>query len=155
MSGDDSATTPRAPRPGDPFAQPTEPAPRPPRIKRKKGHRFFLFLLLGGGALVLASLLLVFTGRGLIFQFYKDFYLPRGIPEALPPDYPVEKARRLLTALETYFELAEERKGIDNDASLRMLERIETAMADGALTDEEVDELLALAEGAVNRAGDR
>lgn len=136
----------RTPRAGDPFSGPPtraeeSPAPKP---RRKKGRTFFLVLLSVGGVLVLASLILVFTGRDMLLEFYQDFVIPRGIPEALPPDYPVDQARELIATLNAYFEQVG--KGPEADrVVLEMISRIETVMADKRITPEEAETLLAAA----------
>lgn len=145
----------RTPRAGDPFAEPTPKTvreSRPAKVKRKKGRNFFLALLAVGGALVLASLILVFSGRDMLLDFYRDFVIPRGIPEALPPDYPVDRARELIATLDAYFSQVGEGPGADREA-LEMMSRIETALADKRITPEEAEALLTAARAGMGKGG--
>ncbi|MFQ5508031.1 MAG: hypothetical protein ACE5FN_01700 [Leptospirillia bacterium] len=135
-------------RSGDPFANPT-PMPDADALserpkKRKKGRTFFLFLLFTGGALVIASFVMFFSGKGIIVDFYKDVVVPRGIPEALAPDFPEEKAKHLLRTLSGYFDAAAD-GDVTDDMAIEMMSRIETALSDQLLTEAEADDLLALA----------
>lgn len=149
-----SATPTRTPRAGDPFSGPpnraTEaPAPKP---KRKKGRIFFLVLLTVGGVLVLISLILALSGRDMLIDFYQDFVIPRGIPEALPPDYPVDQARELIATLSAYFEQVGDGPEADRVA-LEMISRIEAAMADKLITPEEAETLLTAARAGMSEGG--
>lgn len=135
----------REPRPGDPFATPRPaPAPSRPRKKRRKGRTFFLILLVAGGVLGLGSLILFLKGRGMIVEFYEEVVVPRGIPDALPPDYPRADAEHLVRTLHGFFARADAGEASD-DAVLAMITAIEEAMRDDRITPEEARGLLALA----------
>jgi len=153
---------PRVPRPGDPFARAAGPAghatsARPPR-KHRRGRRFFLFLLTTGAVLTVGTFVLVYYFGNMPFhhmtiEFYHDVVVPRGIPEALPPDYPKADAVRLVKALDDFFARADQ-GGIGDDAVIAVIARIEKAMADKRITPEEAEDLIATAhraerEGAV------
>ncbi|MBI5137822.1 MAG: hypothetical protein HZA24_10895 [Nitrospirae bacterium] len=155
-SGPDGATPsgPRAPRPGDPFAggaAPAAPAPHP-KVRRKKGRRFFITLLLVSGMIVVATLMFFTNSKNIITDFYREVVVPRSLPEALPPDYPVERARELVRTLHAFFGDVDE--GIIGDeAALEMMGHIEAALADRALTEQEADDLLAAARSLRQTAG--
>jgi hypothetical protein len=141
--------SPRQPKPGDPFANPNQPGahiedPSAPKrkVKVKKGRRFFLLLLLFSGMLAVATIMFFANSKSIITDFYAEVVVPRSIPEALPAGYPVEKARMLVDGLRGYFSDAQER-GIADETVLLMMERIETALQDRIVTDEEVDALMA------------
>jgi len=135
-----------SPRPGDPFAnhisQPQQPAKK---VKRKKGRTFFIVLLLIGGALMIATFILATQGKEIMVDFYKDVVIARGIPEALPPGYPVDKARALLRALDDFMDQVGT-PAVTDDAALELMAQIEAAMADRVVIDEEVDALLGATE---------
>jgi hypothetical protein len=138
----------RAPRAGDPFAgaQGRAPAPKAPR-RRRKGRTFFLVLLVTGGVLTVGTFLVFFTFRNMTVGFYHDVVVPRGIPEALPPDYPREDAVKLVKALDTFFARADKGE-IGDDQVIEVIAKIESAMADRRITPEEARELIATAERA-------
>jgi hypothetical protein len=138
---------PRPPRPGDPFARPARPRPTGPARKRRRGRNFFLFLLVSAGLVALASMVLFMGGRGMIIGFYEDVVVPRGVPEALPPDYPREDAERLVKGLHAYFVRADEGEVSDDDV-IRVISAIENAMKDEHITPEEAAALLDLTGGA-------
>ncbi len=149
-----NATPTRTPRAGDPFSgppnRPTEaPAPKP---KRKKGRIFFLVLLTVGGVLVLISLILALSGRDMLIDFYQDFVIPRGIPEALPPDYPVDQARELIATLHAYFAQVGDGPAA-NQTALEMMAKIETAMTDKRITPAEAEALLNAARAGISGGG--
>lgn len=140
---------PRAPRPGDPFAgarHPAGAAPKAPR-RRRKGRIFFLILLVTGGVLTLGTFLAFFTFRNMTVGFYHDVVVPRGIPEALPPDYPRAEAVKLVQALDTFFARADKGE-IGDDRVIEVIAQIESAMADRRITPEEARALVATAERA-------
>jgi hypothetical protein len=139
---------PRTPRPGDPFATASGPVrpTRPPR-KRRKGRIFFLILLVTGGVLAVGTILVFFAFRNMTVEFYHDVVVPRGIPEALPPDYPREDAVRLVKTLDTFFARADKGE-IGDDQVIEVIAKIETSMADRRITPEEARELIATAERA-------
>lgn len=155
----DPPRTPRVPRPGDPFARAAAPAApaRPPR-KHRRGRRFFLFLLTTGAVLTVGTFVLVYYFGKMPFhhmtiEFYHDVVVPRGVPEALPPDYPKADAVRLVKALDGFFARADKGEFSD-DAVIAVIARIEKAMADKRITPEEAEDLIATAhraerEGAV------
>jgi hypothetical protein len=145
---DSPGPPPRAPRPGDPFAgaQTRAAAPRAPR-RRRKGRTFFLFLLITGGVLTVGTFLVLFTFRNMTVGFYHDVVVPRGIPEALPPDYPRADAVKLVKALDTFFARADKGE-IGDDRVIEVISKIESAMADRRITPEEARELIATAERA-------
>ncbi|MDH5527447.1 MAG: hypothetical protein OEY97_09095 [Nitrospirota bacterium] len=142
----DVPRVPRVPRPGDPFAgtgsaPPMDAVPdTEPKKKRKKGRTFFLVLLFTGAALVLGSLLLMLTGRNLIVNFYKDYSVQRGIPEALAADVPVAEARALIQTLDAFFDAAGKRQ-LPDEQVLEMIHAIEEAQADRVITRDEAAEL--------------
>jgi hypothetical protein len=130
-------TTPREPRPGDPE--------RPARPKRrKKGRNFFLILLLTGAVLGGGSLIFFYNFKGMAVHFYRDVVVPRGIPEALPPDYPKADAERLVAALSAFFQRADQGRATD-DQVLAVISAIENAMADQKVTPEEAAGLIRVA----------
>lgn len=136
--------TPRPPRPDDPFGRPaTGATPQRPAKKRRRGRTFFLFLLISGGVVALASMVLFISGRGIIIGFYEDVVIPRGIPEALGPGYPREDAEQLVRGLHAYFTRAHDGEVSDDDV-IRVISAIEAAMADERITPEEAAGLLDL-----------
>ena len=140
--------TPRQPKPGDPFAnanmpgaQVENPSASKPKVKVKKGRRFFLLLLLFSGMLAVATIMFFANSKSIITDFYAEVVIPRSIPEALPAGYPVEKARTLVEGLRDYFEQAKDR-GIADETILLMMEKVETTLQDRIVTDDEVNTLM-------------
>jgi hypothetical protein len=143
------APPPRVPRPGDPFATAAGAAAAratPPR-RRRKGRTFFMFLLVTGGVLTVGTFIVVFTFRNMTVRFYHDVVVPRGIPEALPPDYPRADAVRLVKTLDDFFARADKGK-IADQGVIDVIAAIESAMADRRITPEEAEDLIAAADRA-------
>jgi len=135
----------RVPRPGDPFAS-ARPAPAPPRKrKRRKGSIFFLILLLIGGFLAVSSLTL-FNSRRMVVYVHQHVIVPYAVPDALPPDYPREDAKRLVRTLRDFFARAGAGQ-VGDDALIRMISLLKVDMADELITPQEASGLLDLAAG--------
>jgi hypothetical protein len=138
----------RTPRPGDPFAGPAADPARPAvRKKARKGRNFFLFLLLTGGVLAGASLVVFVNFKGMTVRFYADVVVPRGIPDALPPDYPRADAEKLVRTLHDFFERADAGR-VTDDQVLAVISAIEAAMKDERITPEEARGLIEMARAA-------
>jgi len=143
--------TPRQPRPGDPFAGPRPveaqvetDGKKKPKVKRKKGRRFFLILLMVSGMLMLATFMFFANSKSIITDFYAEVVIPRSIPEGLPAGYPIEKARQVVETLQDYFALVDDGQ-IDDETALEMMSQIETVLQDRIVTDAEVEQLLTAA----------
>ncbi len=153
--------TPRPPREGDPFANPhgtvtlaEAMADKPAKkVRRKRGYKFFLSLLAISGVIMLATLMFFANIKTHITDFYQEIVVPRGIPEALPPDYPIEKAKHLVQTLHAFFGDANDGLYTD-EQTLTMMGKVEEVLADRIITEQEAQALLDTV-NSLQRADDR
>ena len=112
------------------------------RPRPRKGRGFFLALIIGSGAVILALALLFFMGKRFFIFTWQKFVIEKAVVRALPPEYTLEEAERVRMALLAFYD-AGARHEVSDEALYGMSQGIKEILADGRITTAEAEAMMA------------
>ena len=116
-------------------------------VRRREGRGFFLTLLVTSGIVILFLWIFIFQGKAVSVFLFKKFVINKAFVSHLPREYTLEQAEALRGRVYNFYDEAAAR-GISDLNVYRVSQRLQAVMADEAVTDAEVQALLAEIEAA-------
>ena len=111
------------------------------RPRPRKGRGFFLALIIGSGAVILALALLFFMGKRFFIFTWQKFVIEKAVVRALPPEYTLEEAERVRMALLAFYD-AGARHEVSDEALYGLSQGIKEILADGRITTAEAEAMM-------------
>jgi hypothetical protein len=126
-----------------------------PPIRHKEGRGFFITLLTVSGAIILLLGLFAFQGKAFSVFLFKKFVINKAFVSLLPKEYTLEQTEAVRGKVYQFYDTAEDRH-LPDSVVFGVGQKIQEVMDDEAVSDEEVQSLLAkIAEAEAEAGGNR
>ncbi|MFQ5455904.1 MAG: hypothetical protein ACE5EA_06845 [Nitrospirota bacterium] len=107
---------------------------------KKKGRRFFLFLLIIAGLMVFTFELYSFKMKDITIFLIQRFMIDDTFVKILSENYSQEEVKRIRNKAYHFYEMAKKGEKVNDDTLIDVSERLQEIIADKKVTDEEIKE---------------
>jgi len=115
--------------------------------RRREGRGFFLTLLVTSAIVILFLWIFIFQGKAVSVFLFKKFVINKAFVSHLPREYTLEQAEALRGRVYDFYDGAAAR-GLSDFQIYQVSQKLQEIMADEAITEAEVQALLATIEAA-------